>query len=37
MIAAHRAIGIAPQIQRVDLHRQRVEAEQAADEMLAFA
>ena len=37
MIAAHGAIRIAAQIERIDLHRQGVEAEQASDQLLAFA
>jgi hypothetical protein len=37
MIAAHWAVGIAAQIERVDFHRQRVEAEQSANQLLTFA
>ena len=32
MIAAHGAIRIAAQIERIDLHRQGVEAEQASEQ-----
>ena len=37
VIAADRAGGIAPQIERVDLHRERIEVEQTAHQSLAFA
>src|SRR6185503_18250576 len=37
MIAAHRAIGIAPKLECVDLHGERVEMEQAPNEGVALA
>ena len=37
MIAAQRAVGVAAQFERVDLHGERVEAEQSADKTVALA
>ena len=37
LVAAQRTIRITPQLERVDLHRQSVEAEQTADQAFAFA
>jgi hypothetical protein len=37
VIAAHRTVGIAPQLKRVDLHGQGVEMQQPADQTVAFA
>ena len=37
LVAAQRTVGIAPQLERIDLHRQCVEAEQAADQAFSFA
>jgi len=36
LIAAHRAVGIAPQPQRIDLHRQSIEGQQPTDQAVAF-
>ena len=37
LVSAYRAIGIALQLERMDLHGECVEAEQAADQSVAFA
>lgn len=35
--AAHRAIGITAEFERIDLHSERVETQQPADQVIAFA
>ena len=37
LVATHRAIGIAPQLQCIDLHRQGVKAQQPPDQTVTLA
>src|SRR6185503_5727995 len=37
VVAAHRTVRIAPQLQRIDLHGQRVEVQQPANQAIALA